>query len=342
MKKQYVVILPLVLCLAACSNSSNSNSNSNNNKDQSVVIPQNLGFQKPAAGAELTKDQAAEIKRTFKGKPMMTLPPGELVFPDKNTPAYERIEKERILQAEDPNAYALLMETRNNCAKGHPSLHFDATFPAEQVTSENAFDVLQKGDRLSYSGDAGLTGSNACPVELSMGTGMAADVKDVDRNERSGSASANIGGKFKFVMKNQKYANLLNSRGIIVDTNISGLMVHREITKGSKDNALLSYTLSGSYLSLKADIPYSIDVKMLGSGVTEGDSRAEVVASVTLKYPTFAANLVVHTITENGQQISAEAYLNGRPVSNEELNNLFGENVPGQESQGQISKALLN
>jgi len=334
MKKQSLLILPLILSMAACSKSSSDPAPQN-------IIPNSLAFTKPAAGPELTGTQVDEMKATLKTKSMMTLPPGELVFPDENMSPEERQAKEQQLKYMDPNAYALMMEARGNCGKGHPNLKFDATFPMDQVTEQNAFDILQAGDHVTYSGSAAMTNRGACPVDAGASFGMNGEVKDVKSDERSASAGAGVGGKLKFVMKNAKYANLLGTRGIIVDTNISGLAMHREVG-GLKESGLMTYTLSGSYLSLKADIPYSIDYKILVHKEGETITSSEMTFTAALKYPTFTATLIGYAKGAGDKMQTQEFYLNGRQVTPEELRKIFGDNLPGEASQNSIRKALLN
>lgn len=333
MKKHILAVMPLVL-LAACTKSSD------NSAPQTPLVPTSLQFQKPAVGPELTQAQVAEMKATFKVKSTMILPPGELVFPDKNMPANERIRKEQELQRQDPNSYALMLEARQNCGIVHPNLKIDATFPTETVTAENAFDILQKGDHMSFSAAAGLANKGNCPAEAGISYGVNAEVNDINSQERAGTASASIGNKLKFVMKNPRYAQLLGARGVIVDSAVSGVAAQREVN-GKDMSGLLSYTLSGSYLSLNANIPYNIDVKVLARSKANGESSGEVTFTTTLKYPTFSVNLVGHVVG-TGQNSKTEVYLNGRPVSEQDLKQIFGEQLPGEQTQKTLKQALLD
>lgn len=333
MKKHILAVMPLVF-LAACTKSSD------NSGPQTPLVPTSLQFQKPAPGPELTQAQVAEMKATLKSNSTMILPPGDLVFPDKNMSPNERAQKEQALKQQDPNAYALMLEARENCGIVHPNLKISATFPTEQVTAENAFDILQKGDHMSFSAASGIANRRNCPVDAGVSYGVGAEVNDINSQERAGTASASLGSKLKFVMKNPKYAQLLGARGIIVDSTVSGVAAQREVN-GKSQSGLVTYSLSGSYLSLKADIPYNVDVKMLGRGNDKGESSGEVVFTATLKYPTFTATLVGH-VSGSGEQSTKEMFLNGRPVSDQELAQIFGEQLPGQETQKTLKKALLD
>ncbi|RYZ84168.1 MAG: hypothetical protein EOP06_18575 [Proteobacteria bacterium] len=110
MKTSLWSALPLCFALVACTNSSSTPKNAD-----AVVVPKSLGFSKPDAGPVVTKDQANEIKNTFVSKSMMILPPGELVFPDKNMPKAERERKEQELARTDANSYQLLQDLRAGC-----------------------------------------------------------------------------------------------------------------------------------------------------------------------------------------------------------------------------------
>jgi len=337
MKTSLLTALPLCFALVACTNNSSSTPKSN-----AVIVPNNLEFTKPAVGPRITKAQASEIKSTFVTKPMMILPPGELVFPDKDMPAYEKEAKERELARQDPNSYQLLKELRAGCAKGHPTMSFNATFPTDSVTAENAFDVLQIGDMYSFNASAGLTGAN-CPVSLSGSTALGADVISIDRDDRSGSATASTGFKLNAVMKNPKYAGLLGTRGVIVDTNLSGLAIRREVAKGFRDSALVTFNLAGTYLSLAADIPYSTEVRVLIKSNGEKQSTSEIVTKTQLTFPNFSASLEAHINTENETIVNEEYYLNGHSMTKQDLQELFGDNTPNSLSQTkQVREMLLN
>lgn len=333
MKKHILAVMPLVF-LAACTKSSD------NSAPQTPLVPTSLQFQKPSPGNDLTPAQVAEMKATLKSKSTMILPPGELVFPNKDMSPEERTQKEQELRRQDPNSYALMLEARQNCGIVHPNLKIDATFPTEGTNEQNAFDILQKGDHMSFSAASGISNRGNCPVDAGVSYGVGAEVNDINSQERAGTASASVGSKLKFVMKNAKYAQLLGARGIIVDTSVSGVAAQREVN-GKSQSGLLTYTLSGSYLSLNADIPYSIDVKVLARGNDKGESSGEITYTATLKYPTFSATLIGHVVND-GINSKQETYLNGRPVTEQDLKQIFGDELPGQQTQKTLKKALLD
>jgi len=335
MKTRYIVLsLSLCMGLAACSNSSNKSTKSDS------AVPATLSFNKPAAGQALTQDQATEIKSTFAGKATMTLPPGELIFPDSSMSPEQKAREEQQLAQQDPNAYNMLLDIRKGCAKSHPSFQMDATFPTDSINNDNAFDVLQKGDKIGYSYTAGLSGG-ACPADVSVSAGLNAEVKDIDSQKRTGSADANSANKLSAVIKNPKYAQLLNTRGIIVNSNLSGLAIVQDGKPGSS-SLLATFKVAGTYLSLTSDIPYSTQYQVLTHSKGE-DSTVEMVSTTELKMPKFTASLVIHVTSKNEEEGTTEMYLNGQSVTSDQLNKIFGNTDAAPQVQyKQMRKLLLN
>lgn len=324
------------------------NNDPSTKSESRVKIPTTLDFQKPAPGKALTKAQAMEIKNAFNVKSMMILPPGELIFPNNNMSKEERLAKEEELRAKDQNAYNLLKEMQGNCKKGHPTVKFEATFPTDSLNADNYLDILQAGDRVITSANASMVGSD-CPVELSGNSGMSAEVKDVNQRENEVAASTGMGSKITAVMRNPKYAQLLGMRGVVMDAGISGVAIRREteIAKDSKavsNNILLSYKLSGSYLSLDKEIPYNANVRaLLRNSGNQGAGQLEVEIKTELTFPKFKASLVAHGLTSaTGGEAIYDIYLNGVKMTEQEIADLFGTNAPGtsQESQKLLMQML--
>ena len=332
------VILSLMM-LAGCSQDENKNKNSESLKNDNNV-PTKLDFQKPAVGPDLTLDQVKLIKKEFTIKSMMILPPGELIFPDKNASQSELARKEQTLARTDRNSYDLLIEMRAGCKKSHPNVSFDATFPLEQNVTQA--DLLV-GDKLNAQMTAGLTGSS-CPVDYSGGVAGNAEVVLKDDAEKSISAKASEGGKITAVMKNPKYAQLLGARGMIVDTSISGLGIKKDIVMGQSDRGLITYNLNGTYLSLNADIPYSAKVKALIATETlnKENTSIEVVFDLTLKMTDFNVNLMAQRLMQGQKILSSVYYLNGHEKTEAELKELFGEKATNQMLDSRQALKSLN
>ena len=317
--------------LAACSKNDNKQDPGSQNQN---IVPAKLNFSRPAPGPGLTKDQVLILKKTLKVDQKMILPPGELIFPDKSMSPAELAKRENDLLKKDKNSYDLLQEVRGTCQKGHPTLQFDATFPTDEV-SEN---TLMAGDRLSYSGSAGIGGSN-CAVETSAGFGMGAEVKDKNDAEKSITVGSGIGAKAKFAMKNPKFAQLLGARGMIVDSSISGLAIRRDVSSNKQDRFLIKFQVSGSFLSLTQDIPYLEEIEALSEivnsqqGKPVQEANTEVSAKIKIQIREFTAELVAHTQQVGETVTLKEFYLNGKQMTENELTDLFGNNFPGSNIQ---------
>jgi hypothetical protein len=306
------------LVLSACSKKDDNKVNA------SPEIPNALSFSKPAPGVKLTLQQAAQIKKAFASKPSMILPPGELIFTPKDMTPELKAQKEQELKEKDQNSYELLKMVQTDCVKDRPTSHIEATFP---IDGDDAKRNLRAGDYASMSGAAGLAGAK-CPVDTVATTGMGARIEERNIDADSGKASVNLTQSLKAVMKNARFAELLGARGMIVQSSISALMVSREVSKEKPSGrAMIQMNLGGSYLSLTQDIPFSASYQAL---INEKGGN-EVVVSAHIQMKDFAFDLDVHgsQLSENRPPVS-EAYLNGYPVTQKDLDDLFGKNSPSE------------
>lgn len=321
MKLSKIILPGLLLALAACGKKEDAK------ETQKTGIPEKLSFQKSAPGAKLSKSQVAEIKSTFSNKSMMILPPGELIFPSKNISQEEIRAKESELYQQDQNAYSLLKEMQKGCGKTHPTIKFDATFP---IDGDITLESLKVGDRMGYSLSGLLNGSN-CPVKASVEAGLNAEVTQVDQANKTGTASASLLSNTTGIMLAPKYAKLLGARGIIVNSNLSGLGAVRD----TLHNGLITYNLTGSYFSLENEIPYSMQVQMLSKAMTENVSAVEVTLKTTLKMPNFDVTIEVHgtgtSDSEKNQEVAY--YVNGHQMTKFEIEELFGSNNPALSAE---------
>lgn len=317
----------------------------NENKSPSIENPgiaNSLYFEKPAPGPGLTKEEAQKIKKAFFVIPQMILPPGELIFPAKDMDQQEVAQKESELYRQDKNAYSLLMDLRSNCRTPHPRIEFDATFPSESPIST---DVLERGDRAIGKVSANLLGAN-CLVNLGGAYGGGAEVLEIDHSEKSLSAKANVSAKLNAVMKNPKYAKLLGTRGIIMQSDLSGLALVRELpSQTSTGKVQMNFNLHGSYLSLSEDIPYQIKFEVLTSGNPDGSSTTEITTDSKVIVPDQASvsikAWVQNTTSQDGTVNSkSEIYLNGKLVTYQELADLFGESAQVMTGKTQIIESL--
>jgi hypothetical protein len=335
-KSKYQVVAFLALSLLAACSSQKSEQSA---PPSGEFVPKNIQFTKPPVGPELSKEQAALVKKEFTVNSTMVLPPGELIFPDKNSSAADLAKKEAELKQKDPNSFALLTDIRSSCKKGHPTVKFDTTFPTDEVKDEND---LWVNDKVEGSGTAALVGS-ACPVEYSGGIGFSGVVTDKNDVQKEISGKAGYNFKMNAVMKNSQYAKLLGARGMILESSIDGLAVRRDVVVSKFDRALITYNIHGSYLSLKSEIPFSIEVKALAEGNSKSpvNSKVDMVAAAKIQMPGFSVDIVFHQISQDDTILSKEIYLNGHSITEAQLNELFGANNPiAMTQKNEIIKTL--
>lgn len=311
-----LVLVPGILLMAACQPARDAESKSPSE------VPTTLSFSKPTPGAKLSREQLNQIQNAFAAKPAMILPPGELIFKPKEVTAEQQLIKEQELKRQDQNSYDLLKQIQSGCTKDRPTFHMEATFP---IDGDEAKNNLRAGDYVNYSASAGLAGS-VCPVEASASSDFGIRVEDRNKSDDSGKASASSNSSVKALIKDVRYANLLGSRGLIVQSSLSGLAVIREVSKDQPSGrAMIEFTLGGSYLSLTQDIPFSMSMKILShsSGTTES------VSNVVIQMKDFSFHLITYA-TQSKSQTVQETYLNGYPLTQEELKGLFGKSGPDQ------------
>lgn len=316
--KLSLLAIPLVgisLLTGACSKSEDK-------KPASSDIPGALTFSKPTPGAKLTRAQVDQIKKTFSTKSTMILPPGELIFSPKSLTPEEKAKKEQALKIQDPNSYDLLKSVQANCAKERPTSHVEATFP---IDGEDAKKSIRAGDYMSFNASAGLGGS-ACAVDASGSYGFSARADERNLDADSGKASTGFSMGLKAIMKDPKFAKLLGARGFIVQSSLSGLVVSREVSKDRPSaRAMIQSDVTGSYLSLTEEIPYSTSIQMLNT--EKGGSDVIVTARLQMKDFSFSLDMHAYQPVANQPGIN-ELYLNGYAVTQSDIDNLFGTNDP--------------
>lgn len=316
----------LAVLTVACAKSEDSKS------PATPVVPTNVTFTKPFPGAKLSKAEVAQIKRYFAKKPMMALPPGDLVFASPKADPAELAWKEQMLKYEDPNSYEMLQDIRQGCAKARSTTDIVATFPTDgDVSYEN----MRAGDKASYSINLGLMNRSGCPGEMDGSFGTSAKVLEVDSSARTAKANAAVGMKVKGLIKNQKYAQLLNSRGLIVESNLAAIASSQD-TLG---NGHLTMNLSGRYLTLQSEFPYTTKIEAVVRSAGEGQANSEVVAQTRVQFPDFSVAIDWH-ISGDGQEQVSEVYINGHLVTKEYYEELFGSQNPANPERNTFFNSL--
>ena len=182
-------------------------------------VPEKLTFSIPAQGEMPSDAQLKEIQATFQNQNKMMLPPGELMYPDDLTSS-EISKKEAELNIKDPNSYKMLKEIQANCSATRPVN--SNNFPKDGQNIE-----IKAGDIYTVDIKANLTAkSGACPMtsksEMNGKVIIEEYEKDTQKIKKLG-VSMGGGAKVEYLVTKPEYQKLLNARGMIVDTNISGL-----------------------------------------------------------------------------------------------------------------------
>jgi hypothetical protein len=300
-----------------------------------------LNFQKPEPGTPLSQAEAAQLRAALAVHSQMILPPGELVFPDSGADPLVQAQKESALLAQDPNAYALMMDVRRTCKRPHPRFDVTATFPTDSpITSDD----LEIGDKFDLTAAGSLLGSD-CISTLSGNYGEGASVSAVDHAQKTIQAEGHLTGGIKAIMTNRKYSNLLGTRGIVVSTNLKGLGMIKELgTSSAMSKALVSFNLDGSYLSLTQELPYTTSVHALVRTNPDKSSNVEYIIDTQIRLDSMLAHIIAHAMTmtdaAKNQSTTLELYLNGNPVSEQQLQNLLGQSAQTATGKSELMKNL--
>lgn len=321
-----LLVASLTLFLAACSKSSKSS--------EPVVptVPASLEFTKPIPGEKLTREQVQEVKKMFSNRPMMQLPPGELIFQSELTDA-EKKAMEADLFKNDPMSYKMLKEIQPNCTVQNPIPQINTSLPQKPDGSYDGSNP-KKGDFISMTITAGLTSANdACPLNAGLSFGGGIKVEELNASNGQATLSGEIGFKGQGQVLKSEYAQLLKAHGLVIDTNLSGLTA----IKQNLADLIVKFRLAGSYHSLESVIPYDSSVEFLtrGASTSEDDNAAltgtvEVVMKTLIRFPKFVINVEIHAAGKNGSEemTTQEIYVNGHPMTQKEFEDLFGDQNP--------------
>lgn len=316
--KKLIIASISVLSLIACQDKSDDKLGTFEDR-----VPEKLNFTAPVQGEMPSDAQINEIKATFSNQNRMMIPPGELIAPSSEMSADEINRKEAALQKEDPNSYKMLKEIQANC--NVPKAAVNSTFPKE---SENY--KPKTGDVFTVEAKQNVTEkTGSCPMtsKVDMSGKIVVETYEEGQNVvKKAGASAGGNAKVEYLIKKPEYQKLLNARGMIVDTNISGLA---SIVDTSANKAYVTGNMTGSYITLDKQIDYSTSMELVTKGTSETKQRNQFIAKAELKYPGFRVSIVAHTITENGKQLVSEVYLNGNKLNTSQQQKILNREVPG-------------
>lgn len=350
MKKSTCTALFLSLAIFGCNKSSNNKATSQ--KEAGPILPQKIDFQTPVESEKLTAEQLNEIKLMFSKKPMMILPPGELIFKNEKLTELERAQKEKQLRKQDLNSYEMLKEIQADCKAEVQKPTVDSSFKSNERKNISDF---RMNDFYKVMASSVLRGGANCPAQLDFGLSTNATVDFIDHNTKSIKVSGQLGSKIKGLILKPKYSKLLGSSGIIVDAKLSGLMAKRTAVHDYQ----IKYSLQGAYLTLTQEIPYQTQVEVLANGSEEtckpnalsADGRKceqtfknlEIVAKTELTMPNFKVDLQLHMTqkSENQKSRVIDYFINGHRMNEKEIEQLFGKMNPATNpNQSKIIETL--
>ena len=316
--KKLIIVSISVLSLIACQEKSDDKPGSFQDR-----VPEKLNFTAPVQGEMPTDAQLNEMKATFSNQNRMMLPPSDLIAPNGDMSAEEIARKEAALQKEDPNSYKMLKDIQANCTV--PKSTVNSTFPKESEHYKP-----KAGDIFSMEAKHAITEkTGSCPMtsKADMSGKVVVETYEEGQNVvKKAGASGGGNAKIEFLVKKPEYQKLLKARGMIVDTNISGLV---SVVDTSSNKAYVTGNMTGSYITLEKQVDYSTSMEMVTKGTSDKDQRNQVIAKVDLKYPSFRVSIVVHSITESGRQLVNEVYLNGNKLNATQQQKILNREVPG-------------
>ncbi len=210
-------------------------------------IPTSLNFVSQKPGVALSDAQKKILQETFSQKNLHIMPPGDLLFPNVNATDQEIAAKEEALKLQDETSYKLYKSIKANCEQKAPTKHTDSVLPTNGI---KGFENLQLNHHVTENFEAGISNksSTACPVDFSIGYNVSASVKELDsKNPANGKAAGkgNLVGSFR--INNKDFQTLFGSRGLLINSNMTGLTMSQD-TIG---NSLVKMVLNGSYLAVQ-------------------------------------------------------------------------------------------
>lgn len=335
-------------------------------------IPTSLNFVSQKPGVPLSEAQKKILQETFSQKNLHMLPPGDLLFPDVKTTDQEIAAKEEALKLQDETSYKLYKSIQANCEQRRPTIHTDATFPTNGV---KGFENLQLNDHVNVNFEAGISNksSNNCPVDFSLGSNLSASVKELDsKNPANGKAAGkgNLVGSFR--INNKDFQTLFGSRGLLVNSNLTGLTMSQD-TLG---NSLVKMVLNGSYLAVQKkpgtetgstagtttimvdkQIPFNMSMDVLEKRVSKTengkkiiDIETEAVTRTNITLEEFKVAVEVHEVTTKQKfednstsalKTKKEVFINGHQSTDSNLNLLLNsKNLATSSKNNKILNTL--
>lgn len=313
-------LLLAIVCIIGCSAPE---------REQATLspIPEQLVFIPSEKGQKLSNEQMDEIRSKIGARPQMIMPDLEMVFSTKRFNTQEVRQKELDLQSRDPNSYSFLKDLQSGCLKERPTTVMNATFPTD---SDFSVGNLRTGDTFKLKSSAALYGDN-CPVKFAGIYSVQLDVNGAEQEKKNINISGSASQEGRLLMLSPKYANILKAKGLLINSNISGLHIREDIKAGT----LVNFNANGTYMSLEADTPFEFKVTMLIKKNGDQKETQEMIAKGNLTWLRLPISVDIHQ-----QKSIVKYYVNGHELSASEFERMFGTKSPVYYSTHEISSAF--
>jgi hypothetical protein len=316
MHKSFLILAILIL-LVSCSEDDISKT------APGPMIPDELVFAKPVKGQKLSPAQESDLQNHLGGRSPMVVPNAAMVFETGKLSKAQLLQQEASLQAQDENSFQLFKDIQAHCTKQRPTVQHSGTGPYD---GDLAFENLKTGDRIRSDFKASIEG-NDCPVATDMSYKLDAKASEI-RDENTGTINAHASQNGRAIILSPKYAQLFKTRGLILNSEISGLNVRQD----SQSKFLFKYSIRGGYMSLTEDIPFNGEATTLVREARSGGQRTtETVAMLVLRFKGLPVYIDIH------QARSTAYYVNGHEMPEEDFNKIFGTHSPALNSKNAVA-----
>lgn len=318
-----ISVLSLIACNGAKKDSASKAANAapagSENAIVSTSIPDDLTIPPQELLPELTKEQVRSIKARFTSKAQIQMPPMDLVFDYKKMDPYLREARENEIKMRDKNEYDLMIEMRQLCKQSHYEAKSEAVIPPR-------VEEVERGDRMSTKLSAGVT-NDRCPVIGSANVDYSISADRVEQNEIEGSANMKTGAGI--TVQSERFARLLNGRGILVNFEVGGAAIAARQENAKPRQALISYGINGQYTGLDYVAPFKQKI----TGLLKQDAKIQALLNLQVTFPEAKINIAVLAEGKANSEFKViKAFLNGRETDINNIVDLIG-NSQIQHSQ---------
>lgn len=313
--KKLMLILPLAALstvgLMACSKSSDS------------APP---AFLDMPASQPLTDAQMKDFSATLGD--LKNAPDTSLVLNEEDETTDKKKEKELKIKNMDSQSKAVITKIKSDCSIQQP----------RKETSGGISSV--PGSKTTQKTSSKISGSS-CPMEYSSVSEMTTTLVSMDMNNKTAAFAIAMNASMSTEIKDAELARKMGSKGSSVTIQISGPMNVQD----KKTQADIAISGSGKINTVKyGDLPLTFKARVATSG-DSGQSSAgsmKMAGYFIIQMPTYQVVLTGNLEASGGSsQPKYELALNGKPLSPEDLQSMFGGQSNMLPQVGVGSKASL-